>query len=465
MSYNSIIFIFVFMPLVVLLNYVIKKEYRVIFLILASLLFYAYTDWGLTKSFMAFILITYFFGQILKFLGYNKLLFGIGIVALVIYLFYFKYLNFFTTNLNSIFGSSIPVVNRIAFPLGVSFFTFSAISYLIDSFNEKKTANFLDYVHYITFFPKLVSGPIVRLSDFNASTPGLNDISVGSSRFIVGLAKKVTLAYYFGLVADSVWKNFPFGIDVPTAWIGATAYTLQIYFDFSGYTDMAIGVGKMLGYSIPENFDFPYSATSITEYWKRWHKTLGRWLVRYVYIPLGGSRKGNVYFNLLVVFLISGLWHGANWTFILWGLWHALFRILEQKIEPTRFYQKIPSTIKWIITLIIVVFSRAIYRSVDINQAIQYFGLMLGIGRHSSENIILSWTYFLNKRTLLIGLIGIYGSTMFGKSKIYAWWKSLEEVDSPVQNIVQTVLLAGLATVSVMMILSSEYVPFIYFTF
>lgn len=465
MNFNSIFFIFLYIPLVLLIYYTIQDRYRVVFLIAASLFFYAYNDWGLTLNFLGFIILTYLMNVLLVKSGYKKSILAIGLVGLVGYLFYFKYLNFITTNLNMIFGSLIPVVEQIALPLGVSFFTFSAISYMVDIYRTKQNASFVSYLHYITFFPKLISGPLINHREMEYTPVDLSDLSAGISRFIVGLGKKVILAYYFGQATDVIWENFSFGIDVPTAWIGAIAYSLQVYFDFSGYSDMAIGLSRMFGYRMPENFNFPYLATSIGEYWRRWHITLGRWFGRYVYIPLGGSRKGNVYFNLLVVFLVSGFWHGANWTFIAWGAWHAMFRLLEQRIEPTGFYQRIPTFIKWLFTMVVLLISRVIFRSVNITQAYEFSKLMFGIGRVADTSITFSWLYFLNRRLIIMGVIGILGSTLFAKSKFYTWWTSLEETSNVRYSLVQTILLAGLLGICIMMMLSSEYMPFIYFRF
>lgn len=453
------------MPVVIIINYFLQERYRPLFLILSSLIFYAYNDMDLTSNFVLFILITYLFSFILTKSQYNPILFGAGIICMILYLLYFKYLNFFVDSINAFTQASLTISTQIIFPLGVSFFTFSSISYLIDTYRTRKNTSFLSYVHYITFFPKLVSGPIVRIGDFNHAEIGLSDLSVGISRFIVGLAKKTIFAYYFGITADSIWKNFQFGIDVPSTWIGAIAYSLQIYYDFSGYSDMAIGLSRMLGYRLPENFNFPYLSKSITEYWRRWHLTLGSWFGRYVYIPLGGSRKGNVYFNLFIVFLVSGLWHGANWTFIAWGLWHAVFRLLEQRLEPTDFYKKVPGIIKWLVTMIILLFSRVIFRSIDIEQAFRFLGIMLGFGKFPEESITFSWQYFLNNRLIFFSILGIYGATLFSSSRFYSWWSSLETSEQPFNNMLQTLILAGLAVFCIMMILSSDYMPFIYFRF
>lgn len=465
MIFNSILFIFLFMPIVIGIYYVLPDRYRPASLIIASLFFYVYNDLPLTLNFLGFIFLTYAVSRLLKISNYSKWMLGLGLVGLVSYLLYFKYLNFLTANLNSWLGPSVPMFEQVALPLGVSFFTFSAISYLIDSYRTKTVARFIDYLHYITFFPKLISGPLVSLREFNYTPIDLSDLSAGLARFIVGLSKKVIFAYYFGVATDAIWAQFPQGIDVPTAWLGATLYSLQIYFDFSGYSDMAIGLGRIFGYRLPENFNFPYLSQSITEYWKRWHITLGRWFGRYVYIPLGGSRRGNVYLNLFIVFLVSGLWHGANWTFIVWGLWHALFRLIEQALSPTTFYEKIPSFIKWSFTMVVLLISRVIFRSIDIQQAWEFSQLMFGIGRLPETSLTYTWQYFLNQRIIIVGIIGLFGSTVFAKTPLLSWWQSLDETSNPYANIFQTILLAGLAVVCIMMIISSEYVPFIYFRF
>lgn len=304
-------------------------------------------------------------------------------------LFYFKYFNFFIDNINyvlSIFGDYHIHWVKLVLPIGISFYTFETITYVVDVYRgvHKPLDNFWDYQLYIILFPKLIAGPIVRYHDMadqikdRSHNDTIDNRLTGFYRFIIGLAKKVLIANQMGQQADLIFSMDYACLDTYTAWIGILAYTFQIYFDFSGYSDMAIGIAKMIGFKFPENFNNPYISRSITEFWRRWHITLGAWMRNYLYIPLGGNRvstKRRLYFNLWFVFLASGLWHGASWSFIFWGAYHGLFLVLERSFL-INFYNKIGKLPSTIITFFIVVVGWVFFRVEKISDAFVYLKRM-----------------------------------------------------------------------------------------
>ena len=328
MVFSSSIFVFGFLPLVLLGNYLLKERYRNVFLLLASLFFYF---WGEEENIVIIILsilINYFSGLLVaRFAGtrIKKWMLVLAVGLNLGLLFYYKYFNFFIESVNSLLDTDI-FVKDIILPIGISFFTFQGLSYVIDLYwgNVEVQKNPLKIALYVILFPQLIAGPIVRYKDvaeqIDTRETSIEKFSAGIVRFVVGLSKKIILANGVGMIADEIF-NAPYQEHaVLTAWLGVICYTLQIYFDFGGYSDMAIGLGKMLGFDFMENFNLPYISTSITEFWRRWHLSLSSFFKDYIYIPLGGGRKGNVYLNLFIVFLLTGLWHGASWNFVVWGL-------------------------------------------------------------------------------------------------------------------------------------------------
>ena len=346
MVFSSTIFLCVYLPLVLLGYYICPKKGRNLFLLIVSLVFYA---WGEPKYvfLMIFsILVNYIFGRLMdKNRGRQKrmkLLLVLSVVIDLGLLSVFKYTDFIITNVNAIFGSSFDLLN-IALPIGISFYTFQAMSYTIDVYRNdvRVQKNLIDFGMYITMFPQLIAGPIVRYADVQDQLAERSvttaDFSEGVMRFVVGLGKKVLLANQMG----AVWSEiYALGGDVSAlmAWTGAIAYTFQIYFDFSGYSDMAIGLGRMFGFKFPENFRYPYQSVSITDFWRRWHISLSSWFRDYLYIPLGGSRcsKWRTRMNLMITFVVSGLWHGANWTFVIWGGLNGLFQVIGNMMKPIK---------------------------------------------------------------------------------------------------------------------------------
>lgn len=384
MLFNSYIFVLFFLPATILGYFLLNKlpDFRPshVFLLCMSLWFYAYFN----LSYLPIILVSIFFNfgiylglskdfklTIRRLLLFSALLFNIGI------LFYFKYFDFFTENVNALFHTDF-TLRHLVLPLGISFFTFQQLSFVIDSYKrEVPRYGFLQYALFVTYFPQLIAGPIVthdelvpQFQDQSKRRFDWGNFSQGLYLFAFGMAKKVLLADTFGNAANWGFSNIP-SLDSISAFITMLSYTIQIYFDFSGYCDMAIGIGKMMNIDLPLNFDSPYKSLTITEFWDRWHMTLTRFFTRYVYIPLGGSRKGKyrTYLNMMVVFLVSGLWHGANWTFILWGALHGAFAVITRHWHG--FFEKLHPALNWLLTFSFVNMAWVLFRADSIADAAQ----------------------------------------------------------------------------------------------
>lgn len=370
MVFSSSIFLAVFLPVVLTLYFLTPKQLKNIFLLLASICFYA---WGAPKFIFAILGTTTLDFFLVKTM-YNaptkqkqKLFLILSLCLNVGMLFYFKYCNFFIDNFNHVLntlGVSSVAWTKVILPIGISFYTFESLTYVIDVYRRehKPLDNFWHYQLYIILFPKLIAGPIIRYHDISDQITGrfetetIDDKLSGFFRFVIGLCKKVLVANVLAARADEVFNMNPELLSTSAAWIGSLSYTFQIYFDFSGYSDMAIGIGKMLGFKFPENFNNPYNSGSITEFWRRWHMTLGSWMKNYLYIPLGGNQvnsKTRLYINLWIVFVLSGFWHGAAWTFIFWGIYHGLFLVLE-RMFLLKVYAKLGKFIPVLITFFIV---------------------------------------------------------------------------------------------------------------
>lgn len=391
MVFSSIAFLLFFFPLFLLAYYFADKKYKNLVLLVSSIFFYS---WGAPKFIFVILGSTFLDFHLVKWMSrsttqsHRRILLAISVCINLGLLFYFKYCNFFIENVNqllSLFSDSQIHWTKLVLPIGISFYTFETITYVVDVYRKqhKPLEKFWDYQLYIIFFPKLIAGPIVRYYDLadqitdRSKNDNIDNRLTGFYRFIIGLAKKVLIANHMGLQADAIFAMDYMGLDSFTAWIGILAYTFQIYFDFSGYSDMAIGISKMVGFKIPENFDNPYISQSITEFWRRWHISLGNWMRNYLYIPLGGNRvsKNRLYFNLWFVFLVSGFWHGASWSFIFWGAYHGLFLVLERGFLR-KFYEKIGKFGSTLITFFIVVIGWVFFRVEKISDAFTYLKSM-----------------------------------------------------------------------------------------
>lgn len=394
MLFNSYVFVFLFFPIVILgyfgLNHFKQYKASKIFLTGASLYFYGYFNWSYLLIIVSSILLNYLFSNILlskktssvvrKLTLSVALTFNIGSLAV------FKYFDFFVDNVNAIFNTSLPLLNLLL-PLGISFFTFQQLSYVIDSYKKDVPKySFIDYALFVTYFPQLIAGPIVthdemvpQFADESKKKFNADNFACGLFGFALGLGKKVIIADTFGLVVDSAFTDVS-GLGTLNAIFVMLAYTFQIYFDFSGYSDMAMGIGKMMNIEITQNFNSPYKAIGIVDFWKRWHITLTRFFTRYIYVPLGGNRKGtaHTYLNIFIVFCVSGLWHGANWTFIVWGILHGLASIVTRIIDNKTglFSQKNSKLLKivlWVATFAFLNLTWVMFRADSIAQAFDFY--------------------------------------------------------------------------------------------
>ncbi len=467
MVFSSSIFLFLFLPLVLAGNYILKIEYRNVFLLVASLVFYAWGEPKFVIIIIVSILINYLFALLIEYsrksLYICKISLVLSIVSNIGLLFYYKYFDFIVSSINAIGHFTIPLKN-ILLPIGISFFTFQGLSYVIDVYRNVVSAqkNPIKLGLFISFFPQLIAGPIVRYSDvykqIDHRTCDIEMFTKGIRRFVIGLGKKVIIANTLGAIADNIFNLPPYQNSALTSWVGVICYAFQIYFDFSGYSDMAIGLARFFGFEFMENFNYPYISKSVTEFWRRWHISLSTWFRDYLYIPLGGNRKGNVYFNLLIVFLATGLWHGAAWNFIVWGLWHGLFLIIERTIKNSkRFNIKIPSLIKWIYTMLVVIIGWVLFRSPDLDYAINYLKIMFGLTQPYS--IGYSVLFYLTPMTItMLAIAGISSLPVirYMENK----FKSIS-----LQYIIQNVLTIILFLISILFIATSTYNPFIYFRF
>lgn len=466
MVFSSTIFLCVYLPLVLLGYYICPKKGRNLFLLIVSLVFYA---WGEPKYvfLMIFsILVNYIFGRLMdKNRGRQKrmkLLLVLSVVIDLGLLSVFKYTDFIITNVNAIFGSSFDLLN-IALPIGISFYTFQAMSYTIDVYRNdvRVQKNLIDFGMYITMFPQLIAGPIVRYADVQDQLAERSvttaDFSEGVMRFVVGLGKKVLLANQMG----AVWSEiYALGGDVSAlmAWTGAIAYTFQIYFDFSGYSDMAIGLGRMFGFKFPENFRYPYQSVSITDFWRRWHITLSTWFKEYLYIPLGGNRCGlaRQALNLLIVWSLTGFWHGAGWNFVMWGLYYFVILFIE-KLFLLKALDKLPKFFRHVYALVLIIIGWVIFASDDVSVLLPYLGSMFGANGAIGGMDVYT---LLTKAVLLI--ICCIASTELPKKLFLSAAGAMNEKAA---FTLKSVLMIALLALSMILLIGDSYNPFLYFRF
>lgn len=466
MVFSSTIFLCVYLPLVLLGYYICPKKGRNLFLLIVSLVFYA---WGEPKYvfLMIFsILVNYIFGRLMdKNRGRQKrmkLLLVLSVVIDLGLLSVFKYTDFIITNVNAIFGSSFDLLN-IALPIGISFYTFQAMSYTIDIYRNdvRVQKNLIDFGMYITMFPQLIAGPIVRYADVQDQLAERSvttaDFSEGVMRFVVGLGKKVLLANQMG----AVWSEiYALGGDVSAlmAWTGAIAYTFQIYFDFSGYSDMAIGLGRMFGFKFPENFRYPYQSVSITDFWRRWHITLSTWFKEYLYIPLGGNRCGlaRQALNLLIVWSLTGFWHGAGWNFVMWGLYYFVILFIE-KLFLLKALDKLPKLFRHVYALLLIVIGWVIFASDDVGVLLPYLGSMFGANGAIGGMDVYT---LLTKAALLV--ICCIASTELPKKLFLSAAGAMNEKAA---FTLKSVLMIALLALSMILLIGDSYNPFLYFRF
>ncbi len=469
MLFSSMTFVFIFLPIVLLLYLITKKELHNPILLAASILFYA---WGEPKylSIMLITILINYCGALLieNKPDFKKIYLFFIIIGNLSFLIYFKYFNFLIDNLNNIFNLQIDTL-FIIMPLGISFYTFQAISYVIDVYRGEVKAqrDIYKLALYICLFPQLIAGPIVKYHDISEQIDSrevnFDKVCLGVKRFIIGLSKKMLIANTMGLIADKIFIQNPHNFSHLVAWIGSFAYTFQLYFDFSGYSDMAIGLGLIFGFRFMENFNYPYISKSVTEFWHRWHISLSTWFKRYVYIPLGGNKNGmlTTVRNLGFVFILTGFWHGAKWTFVLWGIWHGIFIIIEKIFNIKEFDLKKHSLwvnlIRHIYCIFIFIIGWVIFRAYNIDYAFKYLMNMFGLLTLNEKEFLYSLSYYVNNWGLIIFIASIICCMPV--------FKNILEVKNKYTKILINIWLILLFFLSASAIASDTYNPFIYFRF
>jgi len=467
MVFSSTTFLFIFLPVVFLLYIPLKHKARNILLLLASLVFYAWGEPLFVFVMLFSILMNFLFARFIDNAEQDKakkVFVAIAVILNLSLLVVFKYTNFIIDNINAVLGVNIDIV-RISLPIGISFFTFQAMSYIIDVYRDKTYSekSILNVALYISFFPQLIAGPIVKFHDI-ANQIHKRDISVdkvfsGIQRFIIGLSKKLLIANAVGEVADKVFGLGTGEISAGAAWIGAVCYSLQIYFDFSGYSDMAIGLAKIFGFDLKENFNYPYISQGIKEFWRRWHISLSTWFKEYLYIPLGGNRKGlfRTAVNMIIVFFCTGIWHGAAWNFLVWGLFNGFFLLMEtlNVLKPDKW----PRPLRHIYTALVFIIGFTIFRAENMAYAFGYIGQMFSGTATEASSALLSGV--MTPLMIVMLLIAIFASfpilpklrELSGR-KASEWLKRLGYALSIV-----------LLVLCVLNISASTFNPFIYFRF
>ncbi|AVQ22367.1 MBOAT family protein [Fusobacterium nucleatum subsp. nucleatum ATCC 23726] len=459
MLFTTNIFLFLFFLFCILgyftLDYFNRIKLNNLYLVLASLFFYAWAGIDVALYFIIFIIYVYLASHLLENSENDqqrKIRLISVLISLVGLLVYIKYFNFFILNFNFIFKLELTQKNIIV-PLGISFITFEAISYILDVYWKKaKATTLLDIALFLSFFPKVVSGPIVLWRDFssqiNNRKVSLDLLYNGVERIMIGFAKKTIIADTLGLTVSNIMENLEYGIDNVTAIGGMLCYTLQLYYDFSGYSDIAIGISNCFGFEVKENFNFPYISSSITEFWRRWHISLGTWFREYLYIPLGENKKGNIYLNLFIVFLITGIWHGVRWNYIIWGGIHGFFIVLECYLNKnTVWYNKINLIYKRIFTFLIVSFSWIIFMLPEWSMVKKYYAFMFTI---TQRKLDFTYSYYFNSKVITLIVIGFLGAVLCKEIK-----------NEKIKMVVYPILFI----LAIIFMINSTYSPFLYFQF
>ncbi len=466
MQFSSGVFILLFLPITMglykIAGYFLGIKFKNVILLISSLFFYAWGEPVFIIALMGGIVVNFILGIMIETLRHRKALLFISVSFNLGILFIFKYMSFVTSELSKI-GFPITTVS-ITLPIGISFYTFQIMSYIFDVYYKKVPAqrSLLNLALYISMFPQLVAGPIVRYSDIESEIHNRIEtfdlFCEGTNRFAIGLAKKVLIADLLGGIADKIFTTAEYSnISMATAWIGAIAYTFEIYYDFSGYSDMAIGLGKCFGFHFKENFNYPYFSCSVSEFWKRWHISLTDWFRDYVYIPLGGNRvnpKRHI-FNLFIVWLLTGIWHGAEWTFLAWGMMYFIVQLFEKK---THIMDKMPRPIGYLLTMVIIISGWTLFRASNLKNAMTYLSAMFG-----RNDIILDSTAFLYLRNSIV----IIAISYLGAFPISKWIKNCSyntRLCYPIKvlSLLATALMFGFC---LLVIINGSYSPFIYFNF
>lgn len=463
MLFSSMTFLWVFLPCVFLICILLKSKYQNAFLMVVSLLFYAWGEPSYLVLMLLSIFVNWLFGLgIEKFSESKRLFLIVSVVFNLAILGYYKYYDFLAETINHLVGKSILPIKEIALPIGISFFTFQIMSYVIDLYRGQYKAqkNIVHLALYISFFPQLIAGPIVKYRDINEQiehrTLNVEKTVYGLRRFTYGLGKKVLISNVLAECVDSIYTLPITEIGMLTAWIAAILYTFQIYYDFSGYSDMAIGLGKMFGFDFLENFNYPYLSGSIHEFWQRWHISLGTWFREYVYFPLGGNKKGKfrTYVNLTIVFLLTGAWHGASWNFVFWGAYHGFFQIIE-RLGLERVLKK-TKILKHLYAFLVVVVGWVFFRVENLTMALNFVGCMFMPWKYG-----VSLNYSVSHKVYLIAVLAVLGCGIL--QAIFHRYKRIENFwkNSPFE----LVFCCCVLLLSFMSLASNTYNPFIYFRF
>ena len=467
MVFSSLIFLFVFFPAFLTVYYLCPKSLKNLVIMISGIIFYAWGEPVYVVLIMISIVVDYTAGRVIHKLDNKKVARTIALIVSISYnlsiLGVFKYSGFLINNFNDVFGTAITNPN-LPLPIGISFFTFQSMSYTIDLYMRKIKVqkNPITYAAYVTLFPQIVAGPIVRYRDIALELVDrkidFTKINEGILQFINGLAKKVLIANNIGMLWTTV-KSMDMGdMSVLTAWLGILAFTFQIFFDFSGYSDMAIGMGKMLGFHFPMNFNYPYLSKSVSEFWRRWHMTLGNWFKSYVYFPLGGSREGTfkTVRNLIIVWFLTGMWHGASWNFIIWGSYFGALIIFE-KFFFGKILEKIPSIFRIIYTFIIIVIGWVLFDTTTLTQAFGFIGTMFGAGKGIADGASL----YLLKNYAIILVVAMFASTnIFDK-----FWKKLCLKLPKTTGWILPFVKIAIMIVCIAYLVNATYNPFLYFNF
>lgn len=463
MLFTSISFLYYFLPIVIILYFIVPKKFKNFILFLSSIFFYfcgepIYTFLMIGEIFIAYVGARYLEKHRKKSILVSLLAIHIGALGL------FKYSDFTINNINQIFGSKIPLL-KLALPIGISFYTFQIISYVVDVYRGKVKAqkSFLKLATYVSLFPQLIAGPIVRYEtiekELDSRTSNFENFAYGVRRFVIGLGKKVLIANMLGELCDVFSTTNEKSIIF--YWIFAISYSLQIYFDFSAYSDMAIGLGRMFGFHFLENFNYPYISKSITEFWRRWHMSLSSWFRDYVYIPLGGNRKETIILvrNIFIVWALTGIWHGANWTFVIWGLMFGIMLIIE-KLFLTKHLEKMPSILQRIYVLFTVMISFIIFNANSIGEA---WNNIIGLFGANGESLINASTVYYLKSYLVVLVIAIIGSTPLLKN-IIEKLKTKTNANKII-NLLEPIAMASILIIVTAYLVDNSYNPFLYFRF
>ncbi|MGN0415798.1 MAG: MBOAT family O-acyltransferase [Agathobacter sp.] len=470
MVFSSLLFLFRFLPLVLLLYYIVPKKWRNFVLFIASLIFYAWGEPVYVVLILLSTVVDYAAGRCVDHFkglgkpGSAKAAVAASAIINLSLLGFFKYADFLIDTVNRIFQTDISTL-EIALPIGISFYTFQTMSYTIDVYrgDAKVQKNFITFGAYVALFPQLIAGPIVRYKtvaeQLDDRRESVDEFYEGVKRFMAGLGKKVLIANQVGALWAQISATHTSHLTTATAWLGALAFTLQIYFDFSGYSDMAIGLGHMFGFRFLENFDHPYESRSITEFWRRWHISLGTWFREYVYIPLGGNRKGKLFQmrNILIVWFLTGLWHGAAWNFVIWGLYFCVLLVAE-KLFLGRFLEKLPGVLQHVYTMFFVIVSWVIFSWGDCVDGSGYLKTMFGL---AGNGVFDQTSIYLLLSFALLLLIAVIGST----SLPVRLWKELSQKSSVAAFVFTGVGIFAVLVLSVAFLVNSSYNPFLYFRF